>query len=88
LEQQTGDANVNEFIILAAIIAPLVLVPIIIVSLRQQLDPVCSLATEIHLEPWEGDSAFARFHREMLRSIAEGLALPYQLLVSSGTELP
>jgi len=79
---------VNEFIILAAIMAPLVLVPIIIVSLHQPLDPVCSLATEIHFEPWEGDSPFARFHREMLRSIADGMGLPYRLLVSSGTEFP
>lgn len=78
----------NEILILSAVVAPLLLVPTIIVSLRQPLDPVCSLATEIHLEPWEGDSPFARFHREMLRQIAEVIGMPYELLVTGTTELP
>ena len=72
----------SEILILAAICAPLMLVPALILSQLQPVDPVFWLDTEIRLQPWEGDSPFAEFQREMLAQIAKAYYLPFEALVS------
>lgn len=78
---------VGEIVIIAAVVAPLVLVPAIILSLQSAIDPICSLDTEPPpLQAWEGDTPFARFCREMMRSIAENLSIPYEQLLAEPCE--
>jgi hypothetical protein len=59
------------------IIAPLVLVPAIVLSLQQAIDPVCSLAPEIPEILWADfePSPFIEFHNAMLRQIAEAFSI-------------
>lgn len=66
----------SETLILAAIIAPLVLVPAIIVSFMTHVDGLAWPHTEIAL-PTEAESRFAEFERDMLRKIAASLELTY-----------
>jgi hypothetical protein len=76
----------SETLMLAAIIAPLVLVPAIILSLQEAIDPICRLDTELPpLQAWEGDTALARFYRQMMQSIADDLSLSYGQLAEIWT---
>jgi hypothetical protein len=70
----------SEILILAAICAPLLLVPAFILSFHQPVDPIFCLDVEIRLQSWEGDSLFAQFQREMLKQIASAYYLPPELL--------
>ena len=71
----------SETLILAAIIAPLVLVPAIIVSFMSHVDGVHWPITEITL-PTEAESRFAAFEREMIASLARGLGISVELLTA------
>lgn len=72
----------SETLILAAIIAPLVLVPAVILSLQQAIDPDCRIEVDLIWGdvPSEPESEFAKFEREMLDSIVDALGISKELL--------
>lgn len=69
----------SELLILAAIIAPLVLVPAIILSFMSHVDGLYWPVTVITL-PTEAESRFAQFEREMLEQMCRALAIPKEFL--------
>jgi hypothetical protein len=71
----------SEILLLAAICAPIVLVPALILSQLQPVDQFFWLDTEIRLQSWEGDGPFAEFQREMLSQIAKAYYLPFEMLL-------
>jgi hypothetical protein len=66
----------SETLILAAIIAPLVLVPAIVLSLQQAIDPVCSLAPEIPEILWADFEPLVEFERVVRDEIVRLFAIP------------
>lgn len=71
----------SEILILAAIVAPLALVPLVVISLQKPLNPDCSLNAgaefwlfDEDLRAWQ-DSPFEEFRRVMLEQIEEAFSI-------------
>ncbi|MFM0243806.1 hypothetical protein [Paraburkholderia sediminicola] len=69
----------SETLIIAAIIAPLMLVPAIIVSFMSHVDDLSWPHTEMAWPVIE-ESQFVLFHREMMNKIVASLGIPKELL--------